>query len=174
MPAPGQSSFDGNPNLATPTTQGYRPGPEDFDGAAFEDLGSDPPNQRVMESSDNENTKDWQLISVSRMIPWGSFSLIAGATPSLAYWRLASNLITSGTGTSGSPFTVVRNAAGDYSITYPTGKFPAPVAQPGGTLNVVLGAHTYGIGVTNITNGVRVTTVVDGALADVNCTVDLY
>jgi hypothetical protein len=174
MPAPGQSTFDGNPNLPTPTTQGYRPGAPDFNGAALVDLNTNPANAGTMPTSALLNTDSLQLVSVSRMIPWGAFDLIAGATPTLAFWRNAANNITSGSGTSGSPFTVTRNAAGDYSVTWATGQYPAPVGQPRATLNAVLGAHNYGVGVTNITNGVRVTTTIDGALADINVGVDIF
>jgi hypothetical protein len=168
MPAPGCSTFDGNPNSSPAVTAGYRPGAADFNGAALTNLGSNPPNPATMPTAELLNTDSLQLVSVSRMVPFAAISVTPGSSPSTAYYRTAANNIAS------NPFTITRNAAGDYSITYPTGTFPAPVSQPTATLNAQLGAHTYAIGAVNITNGVRVTTVVDGALADVPFTVNLY
>jgi len=168
MPSPGCSTFDGNPNLPTPTTAGYRPGAADFNGAALQDLGSNPPNPTTMPTAALLNTYSLQLESVSRMIPWGSISINAGSSPTVAFYRVAANNIAT------NPFTVTRNSVGNYSITYASGVFPGPVAQPTATINAVLGAHTYGIGAINISLGVQVTTVVDAAAADVNFTVDFF
>lgn len=173
MPSPGQSTFDGNPNLETPTTQGYRPGADDFDGCALEDLPGGNPNPAYMPTAALYNTYGLLLVSVGRMIAWGSCSIIGGAVPSLAYWRVAANNITNGSGTSGSPFTVTRNSAGNLSITYPTGTFPAPMGQPRAFLNVAApGNHNYSITAINIPNGVQVVTLQDGVPTDLNCSVD--
>jgi hypothetical protein len=168
MPAPGCSTFDGNPNLPIPTTQGYRPGQDDFDGAEFEDLGSAPPNPRYIPSAGLTNTEGWQLISVSRMIPWGACDVAAGVGPTITNWRVAANNVTA------NPFTVVRNSVGNYSITTAAGVFPAPVGNPRATITAILGAHSYSIGVVNIANGVQVTTTIDGALADISFGVDFF
>jgi hypothetical protein len=175
MPSPGQSTFDGNPNLQVPTTQGYRPGDGDFDGAAFQNLSgtAGTPNPTVIPSANLFNTFCKQLESCSRMIPFASVSVLGGGAPSIAFWRVAANLITSGSGTSGSPFTVTRNSVGNLSIIYPAGIFPGPMAQPDGALNLVLGAHNYSIGFVNITNGVQVTTTQDGVLTDLSFTVNM-
>jgi hypothetical protein len=173
MPAPNQSTFDGNPNANPPTTAGYRPGADDFDGAQLEnaDNNFDP---RYVPSAPRFNTDALTIVSCGRMIPWASISVTGGATPSIAFWRVAANQITGGSGTSGSPFTLTRNGAGDISITYSAALFPSPMGQPHATLNVQLGAHEYAIGALNISNGVRVTTVTDAALTDMNFTVDLF
>lgn len=168
MPAGGISTFDGNPKTSPATTQGYRPGSSDFNGAALQNKASNPPDPSTMPTAELLNTMSLELVSIGKMIPVAFISVNAGGSPTTAYWSTAANNIGS------NPFTVTRNGAGDYSITYAAGTLPTPAAQPAATLNVQLGAHNYAIGAINITNGIRVTTTEDGALTDLNFTAFLY
>lgn len=168
MPAPGQSTFDGNPNTSPATTTPYRPGTADFNGAALVDDPVYVPDPSTMPTAELFNTIAFLAISACKMIPSGFISVNAGATPTVAFWGTAANNITS------NPFTVTRTAAGNYSITWTAGTFPSPAAQPNASLNIALGAHNYGIGAVNITNGVQVTTTQDAALTDLNFTVWIF
>lgn len=169
MPAGGISTFDGNPNLAIPTTQGYRPGDADFNGAALQDLGKAPPNPATMPTAALYNTYSKQLESVSRMIPYAVASVIAAVSPSIPFWRVAANNVTS------NPFTLTRVGTGNYQLTLTNpALFPSAVGQATASLNVVLGAHNYAIGVVNISNGVHITTTEDGVLTDLNFTAELF
>lgn len=168
MPAPGQSTFDGNPQTSPPTTTPYRPGTADFNGA---NLQNDPvyvPDPNTMPTAPLFNTYSYEIVSIGKMIPVAFISVNAGASPTVAFWSTAANNIAS------NPFTVTRTGAGNYNVTYAAGTLPAPTAQPRGSLNVVLGAHNYAIGAVNIVNGIQVTTTQDGALTDLNFTVDFY
>jgi hypothetical protein len=162
--APGGSTFDGNANLQVPTTVGYRPGTADFNGAALADSQTNPPNAGTMPTAALLNTYGYMLISACGMIPFGVISVNAGASPTTAFWKVAALKILT------NPFTITRNSVGNYNITYAANTFPAPISQPNAALNVVLGAHNYGIGAVNITNGCQVTTVQDAALTDLNFT----
>ncbi len=168
MPAPGASTFDGNPNATPPTTAGYRPGASDFNGAALKNLGTNPPDPATMPTAELFNTYSLCMTSVGKMVPVAFISINAGASPTTAFWSTAANLIVV------NPFTVTRNSVGNYSITWPANTFPAAAAQPHAQLNVVLSANNYAIGAVNITNGVQVTTTQGGALADLNFTVWIY
>lgn len=65
-------------------------------------------------------------------------------------------------------------AHGDITITWPANTFPASLTKPkGATLNTNLGAHSYSIGVTAISNGMRVTTNQDTTPTDIPFTVEL-
>lgn len=167
-PAPGSSTFDGNPNTNPPTTTPYRPGLADFNGAQ---LANDPifvPDPSTMPTAPLFNTYGYLLTSVGKMIPVAMISINAGASPTVAFWTTAANNIAS------NPFTTTRTAAGNYNITAAANTFPAPIAQSDANLNVVLGAHNYAIGCVNIANGVQVTTTQDGVLTDLNFTVRFY
>lgn len=168
MPAGGISTFDGNPETSPPTTTPYRPGSADFNGAALLDDPTYPPDPSTMPTANLFNTTDLLIVSLGKMVPVAFISVVAGASPTVAFWSTAANNIV------GNPFTVTRTAAGNYSITTPANTLPAPVSQPQGELNVVLGAHNYGVSAVNITNGVQVTTTQDGALADLNFTVRFW
>jgi hypothetical protein len=54
--------------------------------------------------------------------------------------------------------------------------FPAPVSQPSAHLNLASGLASaeYAVSAVNITNGVRVTTSLNGALTDLNFSVDIF
>ena len=95
----------------------------------------------------------------------------------------------SGTGTSGAtapafPTTVgstVTDNAGGNQIVWtcwgPVNVLPPTASQPSASLNLaggVVAAHYYAISSINIQNGVRVTTLFDGVLTDMNFSVDIY
>jgi hypothetical protein len=167
MPAGGISTFDGNPNATPAVTNGYRPGPSDFNGAALKDDPVNPPDPQTMPTSALLNGTELTLVSMGKAVAVGGIGINASATPTVAFFWIAANLVV------GNPYNVVRNAAGDYSITWASNLLPI-VGWPKPYLNVQLGAHEYAIGAVNITNGVRVTTVEDGALADLNFSVDFF
>lgn len=167
-PSPNGSTFDGNPNTSPPTTTPYRPGLDDFDGAACIDDPTEPVQTNDMPRSSCWNTFGYQLVSACKMIAVATLSVNAGASPTTAFWTTAANKIAA------NPFTISRTGAGNYSITWVAGTFPAPTSAARAFLNIALGAHNYAASALNITNGVQVTTTQDGALADLNFTVDIY
>jgi hypothetical protein len=168
MPSPSQSTFDGNPNTSPPTTTPYRPGLDDFDGAQCIDDPSEPVETNDMPRSSCWNTFGYMLVSACKMIAVANISVTAGVSPTTAFWNTAANNIAA------NPFTITRNSVGNYSLTFTAGTFPAPTSAARAFLNVLLGAHNYSIGCVNIANGVQVTTTQDGALTDLNFTVDLF
>jgi hypothetical protein len=168
MPAGGISTFDGNPNASPVVTAGYRPGVADFNGAALTNDPVNPPDPATMPTAPLFNTIDLLLVSACKMIPTALISVVAGASPTVAFWSTAANLIVA------NPFTVTRNSVGNYSITYAAGTLPTPTAQPEAALNVLLAAHSYSIGAVNVANGVQVTTTQDGALTDLNFTAKFF
>jgi hypothetical protein len=167
MSAPGQSSYDGNPNVSPPVTTGYRPSADDFNGAACEDDTANPPDPQTMATAECWNTICLQLVSVCKMIPSAIIAVTAGATPSISAWATAANNVVS------DPFTLTRDAAGSYHITWAAGLLPVAM-QPEVALNITGGAHNYGAQATNITNGVAITTQQDGVLTDLNFQVKVY
>lgn len=168
MPAGNQSPWDGNPNASPPTTAGARPGINDFNGAALKNDPVNMPDPATMPTAELFNTLDFTAVSIGKMVPNGFISVVAGGSPTTAFWSTAANNIGS------NPFSITRNGAGDYSITVAANTFPTPAAQPHAQLNVQLGAASYSIGAVNIANGVRVTTTQGGALTDLNFTVWFY
>lgn len=167
MPAGGISTFDGNPNAQVPTSVGYRPGAPDFNGAALVDDTVYPPDPQTMPTAALFNTIDWTIVSLGKMCEVGTFAVTAGSSPIMTSWQTAANLITT------NPFTLIRNGVGDYTIEWAANTFPI-TGQPRAWLNAILGAHAYAIGIINLLTGVRVTTVIDGALADIPFSVALY
>jgi len=170
MPAPNGSTFDGNANTSPPTTAPYRPGVNDFNGAALQNdmRPGRAPDPLTMPTAELFNSTAYMVVSACKMIPSASISVNAGASPTVAFWTTAANKITT------NPFTTVRNAAGDYSITAPANTLPTPNAFPKASLAVALGAHNYGVSAVPITNGIRVTTTQDGALTDLSFRADFY
>lgn len=170
MPAPGQSTFDGNPNANPPTIVGYRPGLPDFNGGALTDDGRFPPDPSTMPTAALFNTIAAMLVSLGRASHVGGFAITAGASPVMSSWWAAGNNIASGS----NPFSITKNGPGDYSITWPAGLFPT-TGQPHAWLNVQLtGGHSVSIGAVWIANGVRVTTTQDTTLTDLNFSVALF
>ncbi len=167
MPAPNQSTFDGNPNANPPTTSGYRPGLPDFNGAALTDDTQNPPDPQTMPVSFVWNTFAYLIVSICRMIPCASFALTPGVSPSILWWFTAALNIAS------NPFAITRNGAGDYSVTWAANLFPVQ-GSPKAYLNSLQGAHNVGIQAQNITNGVRIQTVQDAVLTDLPFTVDVF
>lgn len=168
MPAPGISTFDGNPETSPPTTTPYRPGTSDFNGAALADDPTYPPDPQTMPTANLFNTIALLLVSACKMIPFAIVSVTAGASPVIAFWNTAANDIDA------NPFTLARTAAGNYTLSWTAGAFPSAAAQPVVALNLELGAHNYGAGAVYGTNSVQVTTTEDGALADLPFTVMLF
>lgn len=170
MAAPNGSTFDGNANLATPTTVGYRPGPQDFNGAALVDDPASPPDPQTMATSWVWNTFCWLIISICKAIGSAGFAVNASASPSMQSWWTAANLIL------GNPFVLTRVAAGNYTITWASTPNLLPVSGwPRARLNAVLAAgHSYSISSVNITNGVQIYTLQDTALADLNFSVEVF
>jgi hypothetical protein len=165
MPAGGVSTWDGNP--AQGLANGYRPGPEDFNGAELKDDPVNPPDPQTMPTSALLNTTELCVVSVGKAVANAGIGINAGATPTVAFYWTAANEI------SGNPFTVTRVGAGNYQITWAAGLLPIS-GFPKAHLNAVLGAHNYAISAVNISNGVQVYTTIDGALADITFSVDMF
>lgn len=161
MPAPGQSTFDGNPNANPPTTVGYRPGLSDFNGAALTDDPVNPPDPATMPTSAQQNTLGAMEVSFGKICPAGWFGITAGVSPVMSFFGTAAN------NTVGNPYTIARVGAGNYQITWAANTFPL-VAGPKAYLNFLGGANTYSIEAVYIVNGVQITTQQGGVLTDLN------
>ena len=167
MPAPNGSTFDGNAQAVHPTTVGYRPGLSDFNGGALQDDPVNPPDPQTMPTSGLLNTLSAESVSYGKAVACAGIGINAGATPTVAFFWTAANLIAS------NPFTVTRNAAGDYSITFAANLLPI-TGWPKPYLNALIGATSCSIAAVNITNGVRVQVTQGGALTDLDFSVDFF
>lgn len=167
MPSPGQSPFDGNPLQSPPVLVGYRPSKADFNDAALINDDTAPPDPQTMPTAELLNTDSWLLISLARMTAAGAFVITAQVSPIVSKWAVAANLVQS------NPFTVVRNGAGDYSITWPANLLPLILA-PQASITTLSGANSVGISAVYITNGVQVQTTKGGTLTDMNFMVSLF
>lgn len=147
-----------------------RPTEDDFGGTERVDDALFPPNPVTMPTAADYNERGRMLAAVWRMAPVAilPMTFIAGAP-------------TKGTPQSGNPaltsatFTVVDNAAGDTTITWPADTFPAAVRPPQAEVDDP--AHGSWLHPTcePVTNGVRVKTRNSaGVLADVGFTLVLY
>lgn len=168
MPSPGISTFDGNPNATPPTTVGYRPGPDDFDGAELEDDPVNVPDPETMPTSAQMNTRSLLLVSICKAIGVAGFGINASASPTFAFFWTAANLIV------GNPFTLTRVGAGHYQITWAAGQFPI-AGWPRVRLNTaVVSGHSYSVSALNMTNGIEVWTFDNGALADLSFSAEAF
>jgi hypothetical protein len=167
MPSPNGSTFDGNQNANPPTSVGYRPGLPDFNGAACQNDTANPPDPLTMPTAECWNTFGAQHVSVGKMVACATFGLVAQSVPILQYWQTAANLIIA------NPFTLTRVGAGNYQITWSANTFPL-IGWPKAGLVLIGGSHNYSVECAYITNGVQVTTQVDGVLTDLNFWVELY
>jgi hypothetical protein len=170
MPAGGIDTYSGNPNLAVPTTIGYKMGLDDVNGAACVNDPVNVPNPPQQPTAPCWNTMCAQLVSHDRGAPAGGFGITAGPTPTFAYWFAASGAIMAA---AINPYAMVRVGAGNYQFTWAPGTFPL-VSWPAASLVLIGGNHTYGIQAAYISNGVQVTTQQDGALTDLNFSVRLF
>lgn len=164
LSAPGQSTFD--------LTPPRRPGDDDLNGHSLEDDGEEPPGDPTLPSADLFNTESGLAVSYGAVVPNLIVAVNGGATPSFGLFT--STVRTVRENTAATTLTLTRASAGDVSITWAANTFPPPLAAPEAKITAVLGAHSYSIGCVAITNGVRVTTTVDGVLTDVSFTVTLY
>lgn len=146
-----------------------RPGVSDFNGAQLEDNGLFPPDPQTMPTSALLNTGSLNAVSVGQVVPNATISVQASATPTLLFVTCCNTNYTIVSGT----FTLTRVSAGVYTITWAAGVLPPQVSGDKGYLNIVLGAGNYAIGVTRIAGGIKITTTENGALTDLNFTVDI-
>lgn len=157
MSSPNASTFD----LVPPT----RPGTDTFNGIAKEDQVGFVPDPKTQPSAAEWNTIEWLILALGRVMPVVVISITGGATPSVASFSAAPKSLVTGS------FTVVRNGAGDVSITWPVDTFPSSVVKPEAMLNAGPGM----IHAVSITNGVRVFTYNSGGAAtDFDFTVSVY
>lgn len=164
MGAPGQSPFDGNPNLATPTTVGNRPSKDDFNGGACIDVPAKPPSPPTQPTSACWNTYAWTLVSVGKAMAVGGLVILAGGAIQFA-WTAANKLLAS-------PYTVTKTATGKVQITWPANTFPV-VGQPKVYCNDASGSVPAATAF-NIANGIEVHTFLAGVLADAAFSVDIF
>lgn len=159
MTAPNVSPWD--------DTVPHRPGASDFDGCVLTNDPDDPPIAGEMPTAEQQNTLGLAITSMGKVVANCVISVIGGTSPTVAYCSPAPN------GFDPANITVTRSSIGNLNLTWPAGSFPTPASQPLDlALNEVLGGgHTYAISAINITNGVRVMTMRDGALADLSFTV---
>lgn len=107
------------------------------------------------------------LVSYGRMVPLLRLCIAGGTTPTIASFACVREDIVV------SDLVVTRNAAGDVSVTWPSGTFPSPNSRPMACVNAV-GAALIPAAV-NITNGVRVVTRnTSGATTDADVTVEVF
>lgn len=164
MSAPGCSTFDGNPTI--PTTNGYRPGFPDFNGAACVDVTASPPKPPTQGTAACWNTFGATLVSCGKMIAVANIAVNAAVSATLASYATAANQLAT------NPFTLLRVGIGHYQITWPANTFPI-TGWPKAYCNASTAATTT-ITAANMTNGVEVWTTQAGAAADVPFNVDLF
>ena len=143
-----------------------RPILNDFNGAVKIDDANYPPDPQTMPNSAELNLYGRIHVAVGAVVPNAILSVTGGPPTLLAGFVSPSTLVSSGT------FTVVRNGAGDVSITWPANTFP--VAQVGPMVSTNAGTQCSGDAVA-ITNGVRVRTYNSaGAATDYSFTVQIF
>lgn len=140
MTAPNTSTFD----LALPR----RPGTDDFNGINKQDDAAYPPDPQIHPNAAEWNTIEWIMLSLGRVIPVAVITVDGGATPTITAFGCVRKTVTTGS------FTVVRNSAGNVSITWAANTFPPAAAKPMACLNEGPGE----IAVNNIANGIQVFT----------------
>jgi hypothetical protein len=169
MPAPGQATWDGNPNASPPITAPYRPSSADFNGASLSDDPVFPPNPATMPTAELLNTYSLQLVTVSRMCPNIRAGVTGGTAPFISAFTATPTAVygASAAGT----FGVTRGQTGQVTVYWNSGAFPASLTPPSAYLNgsigptgacVSIGATTFG----PTANGVVVTTTQGNAYAD--------
>jgi hypothetical protein len=156
----------------------HRPGLSDFNGIGLVDDAISPPaNDGTMPTSAVLNCEAATTVSTGSMVPNLTVSVASGVGPTFYFVASAISAITLVAG-----LVVTRVSAGIYWVTWTSNAaLPAQVANDKAYINATLGAHTYGIGVVRgtfnpgggVVPGVKVTTVIDGALADIDFTVDV-
>lgn len=157
MAAPNANTFD----LATPR----RPGTNDFNGIAKVDDAAFAPDPTTMPNAAEWNTIELLLLAVTRVVPVVILSVIGGGAPTINNFPSASANVVIGT------FTVVRNSAGNISITWPANTFPPSACAPMAHLNAGPGM----IHAVATANGVNIFTYNSaGTATDLSFTVAVY
>jgi hypothetical protein len=146
MTAPGQSPWDGNPLATPPVAVAYRPGTDDFNGAALADDPANPPNPQTMPTGPLFNTYSKTIVSLGQVAPNLVVNIAGGVTPAFVSQTACGSNVPHPS--------ILRNGPGDVSLTWPAGALPAPVAGPRAYLRSGPGS-IYAVA---ITNGVRVHT----------------
>jgi hypothetical protein len=146
-----------------------RPTLDDVGGGQKENAaGLPPPDPRTCPSAEEWNQISKQVVASGRVEAVCQLSL-AYDTSSANYYitmvSAAGDDVVSGT------FTMVRNAAGDCSITWPVDTFPSAARQPGASIN---GTHPALSCASLISNGVRVLMASAGGGYDVPFSVEIF
>lgn len=136
-----------------------------------------PPNPTTDPSAEECNTVQLSLVAMAQMVPVAEVCVAGGASPTIQTVLSPVDTINGKI----AAFTLTRSSAGivwvELTTNTSTDTLPALIGQPRAFINAVLGAHTYGIGAVYGTGpafgnpAVEVTSVIDGALADLSFTV---
>lgn len=153
-----------NVNTWDITPQPRRPGIADVNSATLENDGENPPDPSRMPTAELLNTIAKLVVALGAVVPNAVISVSVAA--SIVGFQSPKS------GVSASDFFVTHNGAGDVTIVWNAGFFPAPQVDATATINdAILATHTYSISATNITNGVRVRCQQDGIRTDMAFTV---
>jgi hypothetical protein len=155
-----------------------RPNAADFnDCQKIDDPDAAPPNPQTDPSAEEDNTAKLSIVAMAAMIPSAEVSVTPGVSPVITSVISPCDNLNGELGA----FTLTRNGAGDYwvELTNATSmnNMPAVVGQPQGYLNIQCGPHNFAIGTVYGTGpafgnqAIRVTTIMDATLADLNFTV---
>lgn len=156
--SPGASTFD----LVPPR----RPVVGDFNGAAKIDDAQYPPDAQTMPSAAELNTSAKLHVAAGAVLPLLVLSILGGASPTVFGCISAVAAVTPAT------LTVIRNGAGDVSVTWPANTFPPSSVYPTVSRNAGAAGDED---IVPITNGVRVRTWnTSGVATDASFTVTLY
>ena len=137
--------------LSFEQTPPIRPGEADIiDGEKTNKTVAVPPN---MPSAQEFMQMARQIVALAGMAPVAILSIefTAGAPVIANFKSMRQDLLVG-------DFTLADNGAGDTSITWAAGKFPARIAKPVASLNIEGSAADHHISAYNITNGVRIRT----------------
>lgn len=154
-----------------------RPSTADFNSCQKQDDPAYPPNPTTDPSAGEWNTAQLCLIAMAQMIPTAIVCVTGGSSPTISAVLSPVDTLNGNI----SAFTLTRVSAGKVWVELTTAtvlnNMPAVVGQPSADINAVLGAHNYAAGAVYGTGpefgnqAAEVTTVVDGALADLSFTV---
>jgi len=153
-----------SPNANTfSLTPARRPGLDDFNGASKIDDAENPPDPATMPNAAEANTVQRTLIGVAKVVHVLVLTVdfTAGAPVVVSYGDATEKLDVG-------DFSLVDNAAGDTSITWPAGTFPTAIADF--LLTVTADVAIDEQRAFAITNGVRVVTKNGGVATDARFT----
>lgn len=162
MASPTYFVFDGDGGANAPR----KPSSADVGGYAKLDDADYPPDPTTMLAAADWNQIARLIEGMGRLIGCATITVAAGVS------AVITGAVGLGTGITTATFTLVRNGAGDYSITWPASKFPVTNIKATG-LTIWEDLLVTTAVALPITNGIRVKTKVSGTLTDAGFSVTI-